>query len=180
MNTWWSALDTDHTSYEEIKHRKVIAQGWSAIGSLTSLVPLLSTDWNGFSKVIQILGDTAYGNKDWWKNIDRNENRAPTVMWNLLSIKKGDLIVAIKGIDVKGICQAGADGINSYQHQPAYEYAQTVSFPVKWVNWEQSVFGFVPTPPSRGVLGIVGLEKESKQVIEAWQKHLNNEANKAN
>jgi hypothetical protein len=41
MNTWWSAVDIAHTSYLEVKYRKVIAQGWAALGNLASLLPLV-------------------------------------------------------------------------------------------------------------------------------------------
>src|SRR5688500_13956508 len=33
-NAWWLAVDTDYTSYSELKRRGVIAQGWPRLGNL--------------------------------------------------------------------------------------------------------------------------------------------------
>ena len=56
-------------------------------------------------------------------------------MWNLLSIREGDLIVALEGTTVRGICEAKKDAVDSYRYdnacEYAYEYAHTVCFPVK-------------------------------------------------
>jgi hypothetical protein len=131
-------------------------------------LPLIPDHRAKFAQVIQILGDVTYGDEAWWQENDRKEYRTPAVMWNLLNIRQGDLVVAIEGTNVKGICQVPEDGVKSYQYTPAYEYAQTVGFPVEWVDWEESMFGFIPTPPSRGVLGVAGLVQDSAQVISAW------------
>lgn len=168
MTTWWSAIDTRWSSYIELKHRKVIAQGWNALGDLTSLLGPVSGDKEKFIQIVQILGDAAYAGESWWQK-DRQESRTPAVMWKLLSLKQGDLVVAVEGTTVKGICQLERDALNSYSHQPAYEYAQTIGFPVRWVDWKEEEFGFVPKPPSHGVLGIAGLQDESLAVKNAWR-----------
>jgi hypothetical protein len=41
MSTWWLAISKKHTSYNELKHRKVIAQGWPDLGDLRTLCPLV-------------------------------------------------------------------------------------------------------------------------------------------
>jgi hypothetical protein len=105
--------------------------------------------------MIQALGDVAYSAEPWWRTQDRQEHRTPTVMWNLLNVQPGDVIVALEGTVVKGVCQVAVAGVQSYQYAPAYEYAQTIGFPVTWVDWDTTFFGFTPTPPSRGVLGIL-------------------------
>ena len=38
INTWWLAIDKKYTSYEELKHRKVVAQGWPELGDLRTLL----------------------------------------------------------------------------------------------------------------------------------------------
>lgn len=170
MSVYWSAIDTQHSSYEELKHRKVIAQGWRGLGNLSSLLGPVYDDKNTFVRMIQALGDAAYSS-DWWhegENADRREYRTPTVMWNLLHLQQGDLVVAIEGTDVCGICQVTADAQTSYRYDEAYEYAQTVSHPVEWMDWDEERFGFVPTPPSRGLLGIRNLNNEAVAVRQAW------------
>jgi hypothetical protein len=171
MKTWWLAIDKDHCSYLELKHRKVVAQGWCDLGSLISLKQFFPNNKNEFEQVIQLLGDVAYQGRDWWRDRDRNSSRCPSVMWNLMDIKLGDLIVGIEGIKVMGICEMNSDGIASYRYDGEYEYAQTIGFPVQWIEWDDSIFGFTPTAPSQGVLGIKGLNDESKAVIDAWENY---------
>ena len=42
MNIWWlaTAKNDGYCSYNELKYRKVLAQGWSQIGDLRALLPL--------------------------------------------------------------------------------------------------------------------------------------------
>lgn len=182
MHTWWCALKTKHTSYVEVKRRKVIAQGWSALGNLVSLLPLVPDHRAQFAPRIQSLGDVGYDQeparppgREWWKSKDRKKHRTPRVMWNLLNLRKGDLVVAIEGTTVKGICQILQDGVTSYKYAgpgDVYEYAQTVGFPVAWVDWDAALFGFVPVAPAKSVLGIAGLVQDSAQVVSAWNKYV--------
>jgi hypothetical protein len=170
MNTWWSAIDTEHTSYDELKHRRVIAQGWKDLGDISALTRLIPSSREAFTQIIQLLGDNAYPGMDWWENQDRTAERAPTVMWNLLSVQEGDLVVGIEGTTVRGICRAGSDGADSYTYQAAWEYAQTVDFPATWHDWDESVMGSPPQSPSRSVLGLRGLSAGHDDVANAWQR----------
>ena len=173
MKTWWLAIDINgkHSSYLELKHRKIVAQGWSALGNLDLLKKCLPNNKREFFQIIQLLGDVAYEGS-WWSGYDRNARRCPSVMWNLMNVKKGDLIIAIEGITVKGICEMPIDGVESYRYDDSYEYAQTIGFPVKWVDWNKNNFGdFIPTAPKLSVQGIRGLNKESFDVKEAWKKY---------
>ena len=172
MSTWWLALDRTCTSYCEVKHRRVVAQGWPALGNLVSLLPFVPNHRQEFVQAIQLLGDVGYGrDTERWQG-DRETGRTPTVMWNLLDIREGDLIVALEGITVKGICEARKNAVNSYRYDDpdAYEYAQTVCFPVEWIDWDEERFVFTPEPPNKGVLGVAGLQNMRDQVIEAWDR----------
>jgi hypothetical protein len=178
-NVWWCSIDTKYSSYLELKYRKVIAQGWPGLGDLSryfSQFPDWKKNWKGFCQVIQNLGDVYY---DDWRNKTakhRQPHSAPTVIWNLLSIKKCDLIVAREGTTVKGICQIEQNGWESYRYDnpdvwnEAFTYAQTVGFPVNWVDWDEEIFDFVPIPP-RMLLGIRALKVDKERVIEAWKKY---------
>lgn len=170
MAVWWLALDTNHTSYMEMKHRKLIAQGWSALGNLSTLYPLVQNNNYGlFEQVIQELARQAYGTNS-------NEvSRAPLVMWNLLKIQANDLIVGIEGTAVKGVSQINQNGGESYRYDDsgAYEYAQTIGFPVEWIDWNPKIFcNFTPTAPLR-LLGIKGVENDRQRVIEVWDAYRN-------
>ena len=170
MKTWWSAIDVNHTSYDELKHRRVVAQGWRHLGDISTLSRFIPDGWESFAKVVQLLGDTSYRGESWWEDDDRKETRAPTVMWNLLSVEAGDLVVGIEGTRVRGICQVSASAVETYQYQPAWEYAQTIGFPVTWHDWDQGVMGPPPQAPAHGVLGIRGLKNERDIVQNAWVK----------
>ena len=163
MNTWWLATSKDYTSYLELKYRKVVAQGWSELGDLRTLCPLASDPGNRnlFQQVVQTLEGIRY---------QSNVPKSPVVMWNLLRIQAGDLIVGIEGTMVKGICQMPINGWESYRYDSTgvYEYAQTVGFPVEWVDWDPAVFGFTPTPPAKGVLGVTGLINKHQAIVSAW------------
>jgi hypothetical protein len=93
-------------------------------------------------------------------------------MWNLMNVKKGDLIIGIEGRQVMGICEMPSDATESYKYGGGYEYAQTIGFPVKWVDWNKNNFGdFIPTTPKLAVLGIRGLNNERGEVIKAWNEY---------
>jgi len=168
METWWLALDRDYTSYLEVKHRKIVAQGWSSLGDLSTLCPLVQNNgnWNLFEQVTQELARLAYG-------VNSGQiNRSPSVMWSLLKLEDKDLIVGIEGTAVKGICQLNQNGWESYKYDDsgAYEYAQTIGFPVEWVDWDANIFGFTPLPPNK-MLGVKRLQNDSARVIGAWQAY---------
>jgi hypothetical protein len=174
-NVWWCAIDTKYCSYLELKHRHVIAQGWPYLGDLSTLAHQFSywrRNKDDFCKIIQLLGDASYEGKDWW-NVDRQQGRAPTVIWNLMNIEKNDLVVGIEGRTVKGICQIKPKAAESYRHDApeVFDYANTVGFPVQWIDWEPTVFGFTPVAPQLGVLGIRHVVGEKQKVIDAWEKY---------
>ena len=106
MNIWWLAISLKHTSYAELKHRKVVAQGWPELGDLTGLCPLLGAGNNDeFRRAVTCLEAISYG----------QATHAAQVMDTLLSIKSGDLVVGIEGVQVKGICQLDKNGWESYR-----------------------------------------------------------------
>lgn len=164
MATWWLAIDKNYTSYAELKHRKIIAQGWPDIGNILTLCPLVPKGSRAvFESVIDELEKIFYGSK----------SHAARVLWDLLNMQVGDIIVGIEGITVKGICELSKNGWESYIHTApeTYNYAQTIGFPVEWVDWDINIFGFSPTPPSKSVQGVAGLQNESQKVIDAWTKY---------
>ena len=170
MAIWWTAIDREHCTYEELKHRQVVAQGWRRLGDLSTLRVFLPDMRQEFTTCVQLIGDASYREQGWWAEHDRAPNRAPTAMWNLLSISDGDLVVALEGITVRGLCEVQRGAASSYAHQAAWEYAQTVGFPLKWVDWETQLLGDPPTAPAQSVLGIKSVQKEEALVRRAWEK----------
>ena len=168
MATWWLALDGTATSYAEIKARKVIAQGYRRVGDLTRFLPLIMAGHDqSFTQEITNLGAIAFPG-----------GPPPPGMlnlWKLLRIRKGDLIVAREGAQVVGICQAAQNGWHSYRYDPAYEYAQTLSRPVNWIDWRELAAGDPPAGPAL-VPGIIRLVGPQEQVIQAWVNYIRQQA----
>ena len=161
MNTWWLAIDRNqgNASYKELKNRKVVAQGWPKLRDLRTLCTLVEKGpRDAFTRKVKARHLSAYGKEDSCKS--------PRIMWDLLSLRSGDLVVGIEGVTVKGICRLGQHGWESYKYDSTYNYAQTVSFPVEWVDWE---FDFTPVAPNQSVSGIRQLQNERKDVIAAWE-----------
>ena len=96
-------------------------------------------------------------------------HRAPAVFWNLLNLHRGDLVVALEGTDVRGICQLPADARFLYRHDRRFHYAQSLES-VCWVDWSESRFGFTPTAPAQSVHGVKRLSGERDAVAEAWER----------
>lgn len=164
MSVWWLAIDLEYTSYDELKHRKVAAQGWPELGNLMTLCPLVGSGHKDpFMGTVAVLERIGHG----------HSGHANRVMWDLLKIRAGDLVVGIEGTSVKGICQLKKNGWESYHyHYPeAYNYAQTIGFPVEWIDWNPNLFGSPPTTPAQGVQGVAGLQNESQRVTDAWIKY---------
>jgi len=164
MNTWWLAIDRQCTSYLELKHRKVVAQGWPDLDDLKTLCPLVANPTNSglFQQVVGELEMIVY-----------RSSKSPNIMWNLMRIQTDDLVIGIEGTVVKGICQMAKNGWESYHYdyRGVYSYAQTVGFPVEWIDWDPIIFGFVPTPPAQSVSGIAGLVNQHQAVVDAWNKY---------
>lgn len=165
MNVWWLAIDTDHTSYELLKERKVIAQGWKLLGDLRTLCPLAKNNEEVvFKDVIRKLAKIAYG------ECAENITRAPKALWPFFKVQRDDLLVGIEGKKVCGICQAGYAATESYRYETnSSEYAQTICSPVEWFDWNADIMGPPPAAPSR-LLAISHIQNEQDQVVEAWQR----------
>lgn len=162
MAVWWLAIDRQYTSYTELKHRKIIAQGWPKLGDLTGICPLVTSGNRAeFVAVVSCLENITSG----------VTTHAAEVIWNMLNMANGDLIVGIEGTVVKGICQLEQNGWESYRllFPEVYEYANTIGFPVIWHDWNSKIFGPPPTPPGQSVQGIAGLRNEAQRIENTWQ-----------
>ncbi len=171
MNVYWLAIDKSdgHSSYEEFKDRSVIAQGWSSINLTNLFKPTAISNRALFDQGVLTIGQQVYGNYDWWLNKD--QYHVPRIMYMLASLKKGDLIVGIEGIKVRGICEVKINGWDSYYYDASsdLEYRNTFGGKVEWVDWCPYRIGKAPIPPAQSVKGIASLNKERSYVINVWK-----------
>ena len=66
MNIWWlaTAKRDGYCSYNELKYRKLLAQGWPQLGDLSVLLPLIKNE-EQFQETINNLVESVYnGFKD--------------------------------------------------------------------------------------------------------------------
>lgn len=171
MAVWWLAIDKNngHCSYEELKNRSVVAQGWPLFGDLSKKINFrYQLNRNEIKEAIQHIGDEAYQGYDHWKN-DREPRRTPRIFWNLLNLRVGDLIVGIEGTHVRGICELPKHGIDGYSYDPLYNYAHGFGGSVQWIDWSQSIFGIPPSPPRLSVHGIAKLSNQAHHVEDSWK-----------
>lgn len=168
---YWLAIDTNHqhSSYNEFKKRQCVAQGWSKLGDLSKLnIFKYQADKDTIMNEIVKLGDQAYqGNKRWQK--DRQLTGTPKVFWNLIGLRKGDLIIALEGTKVCGICELPIHGVDGYHFDDRNNYAHEFGGKVDWIDWNESELGKPPTAPNQGVKGIVHCNNAAHSVVKQWE-----------
>jgi hypothetical protein len=172
MNIWWLTINrAKGNSYQDLKHRRVIAQGWPHLGDLSTLVANFDAYWQHqrpqFEILIRLLAAPVY---------PEDADEPPKALYNLyhlLGIAAGDLIVAVESAQgagqVMGICQPGKNAWESYRHDDPqeFDYAHAVCFPARWIDWDPSLAA-PPGPPAM-IAGVVPMgEERSKQVEGAW------------
>jgi hypothetical protein len=173
MNVWWMTINRAMgNSYEKLKTRKVIAQGWPHLGDLSILIQNFDSYWRNhrdeFEVLIQMLALPVYPRDA------QHVPRALKNLFNLMSITIGDLIVAVESDRgagmVMGICEAERNAWESYQQDNPgiYDYAHTVCFPVKWIDWEG-----VDIPPPKPPAMIAGVQpmgrEQALRVEDLWK-----------
>lgn len=164
MTLYWLPIDknNNHSSYEEIKFRLVVAIGWKNLGCLQCLKKdNPAFEKQSFKKLISLFGNRVYSGKSWWENADKEY--APDIFWNFFNIKNGDILIAIEGTQVKGFCQIIDNVKLEYLWQECYEYAHCIAKCIKWVDW---AFDYKPQASSKGFKGIKKIQKEKKKIID--------------
>lgn len=110
------SIDTDYSSYEELKKRSVVAQGWRGGGD----VSFFKEERNNIWKFIDFIES----------KIDK-KNSCKNAFTSLFDIKPGDIILAMEGHNIKGICEMPQNFEYVFQE---YDYPNSL-FPVNWVDW---------------------------------------------
>jgi hypothetical protein len=165
-NTYWLAIDSnnEHSSFEELKHRKVVANGWPAASLHSSLEFVNADDRTAFDSVFAVIFDRAY------PDLGEDRSNVARIFWTLLNIKSGDIIVAIEGTKVRGIGQAHTNAISTYRHDNQHEYGNTVLYGFDWYDWDSVSPHYTPTTPAQSVPGIAQLQTEREQVESVWME----------
>jgi len=140
MQIWLLAIDKKYCSYEELKYRKVLAQGWPNIGGLSHFLPVKNE--NKFKEIIKSFVEYFYSGE---------KHKVDSIILNLTKFSKGDYVICCEGETVKGIAKITEELSYYYDNSKLYEYAQTV-YPVK--KWKDVKMGHKIKIKSRGPNGI--------------------------
>jgi hypothetical protein len=168
---WWLSLAAPYTSYDEVKRRKVVAQGWPLLGDLSELVPLVGHNWRRFEAGI-IAANHRISPLDWAKSarlgeaLEDQDHRAPKALWLFFQIQAGDLVVALEGTRVRGICEVRGD----YWYDADHHFAQCLGRDIHWVDWDRAVLGPPPPHPPRRLLGVAQVGKDRDWICQAWAR----------
>lgn len=161
-NAWWLAVDTDYTSYSELRQRGVIAQGWPRLGNLARYARLAANPSNRETFELEVgqLALEKYG-------ADQRE-RAPKALWRFFQIGGGDLVVALEGTTIRGIACAPVSAAEGYWHDPQFHYAQCIAKDVGWIDWDPTRIARTPIAPAQSVLAAAQIRNERHLVLIAW------------
>ena len=118
MNIKKIGVDTNYATYEELKRRHVVAQGWNEFGDLTFLLD----ESEDIEEYLPRITYGSQGGKNTFNQLFRK-------------IKTGDIILALEGNQIKGITEIPDKFIYCYDEE--YDYSNSL-FPVTWIDW--SVF----------------------------------------
>lgn len=163
MNIWWLATSAkdNYCSYEELKQRKVLAQGWPEIGDLTSLIKSKPNKDNLKNTICNFIAQQ-YPQKT------NCTHCARSIVNLLMDIKVGDIVAICEGINVKGFAKVTKSLEYSYDNN--YEYAHQVGIVTEWKNWDSSKVGQAPKIPGQGPKGIEHCNNDAQKIIDAWSK----------
>lgn len=144
MNLWWFYTRNDTCSFNQMRERSSIPFGWSEIGDIQKYIKNKANWERQFKTFIQVKGDLAYVNDNSWYLNYRDLNMVPGLLWQILQIKKDDLIICIESGSaqtmgkpkISGIGQVTTDAILSYRYNPAFSYAHSVCEGIQWKSMD--------------------------------------------
>lgn len=146
-------VDTNYATYEELKQRHVVAQGWSEFGDLTFLL-------DQSEDIEEYLPRITYGSQG-GKNTFNQLFR---------KIKSGDIILALEGNQIKGIAEMPDEF--TYCYDSEFDYSNSL-FPVTWIDWDSFCKDDnLMSQGGQGAPGIVdcGLDNINGYINRNWGK----------
>ena len=161
MDIFKIGVDTDWSSYEELKRNFVVAQGYSNKGDLSFIFKSsVSENAQDLRQVLSLEKDQRYSNF-----INKMFGS---------QIEEGFIYLAFEGNEIKGICEVPPDFIYFFNNE-IEEYKHCL-FPVKWIDW--SDFCGDPDIRKQGGQGVRGIEECGDQLIKIknyiddhWEKY---------
>lgn len=147
-----------YCSYEELKERKVVAQGWPDLDDLSQMRDQGLPEQSFVSLLQNVYPE------------GKPPDEVYRIFKNLLiEIEPGDLVLAFDGTKLMGIGKVEA---TRYNYTNGYNYAHAIG-PVEWVDIEdirqKTGKRLEIGAGMRGVIGIQNLVKGHEEVKEAWQ-----------
>ena len=168
-NVWWFAADKKYpgSSYEDLKARRVIAQGWPLLGDLTTALPLIAASRDTAKEILAPYCRT---------HILRGELQPEQIykpantLHFLLQIEQGDVLVALEGTTPRGMAESPLDALSGYRYDdPDYNYAHVVADDVEWVDLPPDD-AWMLAVPGQGIQGVRRIRKSRKVAEEIWSK----------
>ncbi len=175
VSVWWLAIDRNagHASFEELKRRKVIAQGWPDLGDMTQFVAECQRAEPEIvkRKLVDRLREAYPG--------DEVSARLPSALYNFFfGIQPGDLVVGIEGFAVRGICEISDECLYSFEATTRDGREQNYAHgrgPVVWFSWEEFSPDWTPSEAGQ-TKAVAGLRGDARDEIikrfasEGWQE----------
>lgn len=148
-------VDTDYTSYQELKRENMLAQGWGEYGDLSFLC-------DETEKIDDYLPRITYGQQagiNTFKNIFRQ-------------IKSGNVILAFEGNSLVGIAEIPKR--YTYYYNDGLESYRNSLFPVLWIDWKSFCDDEdLSYQGGQGVRGIenCNLSEINEYINRNWEKY---------
>ena len=120
-------IDEEYSSYEELKKRHVVAQGWSESGDVSFFCELAEEDVDQYVKVLIDEG-----------LVENRQIKPYKAFKGITHLEPGMIILGDVAGTIKGICEIPPDFCYVYDHgdgrDNTYEYANCI-YPVQWIDW---------------------------------------------
>lgn len=154
MSIYRCPVDGGYSSYESLKKRYVVAQGWSASDDVSFFL-----EEDNIAEYLPVFA------------LKKDLDKVNTV-FNLLTrdAKPGDIFVATNGGEICGICELPENF--TYVYLPDDEYANCL-FPVKWIDWKDfcNEFCQISNPRSRGPFTRINNSNVAEFVNSEWDSY---------
>ena len=164
LRVWWLPLARTRSSFAELVHRRLVAQEWADIEGLGEVLDVVHGP--GGRRAVQEKLESLVGS-DVWERI-RLDGTVDAVL-GFLDMKAGDMVIALSGKRVAGVCMLEYDATDSYEYRHGHVYAHTTGYPVTWYKWDQDKHGPAPQPPEK-VKGLTEAQCDRAMVFAAWRR----------
>ena len=165
MTVRWIAIDTDYATYADLQERHVVAQGWSRLGNMTDFILQNRNDivQNVKQSIKNMLLNAQYANVQ--------KNLPGRLYVYFFKLQPDDILVAIEGVNVRGVCSLDEGFQYHFCEDPEIEYAHEFC-PVEWVDWNDVSPNWTPQPPAQGVLAIANARQDGEEISTRYHLYI--------